>query len=102
MKGLNLVKAFARGPRPVSRLNTWTCRQCLQHARRVKGSSKRGYSSESNRSLPKQPRTKLLVALAAGAAASSSPLWWESFTEFCEPALRSGRVASTLAVCINE
>lgn len=102
MKGLNLVKAFARGPRPVSRLNTWTCRQCLQHARRVKGSSKRGYSSESNRSLPKQPRTKLLVALAAGAAASSSPLWWESFTEFCEPALRSGRVASTLAVCIND
>jgi aarF domain-containing kinase len=111
MKGFNFAMASALArtiPRAVSMRGVWTCRQCLLQSRGSKiGEQVRVYARRSNgkgsfkSSKPKR-RGRVIVAAAGGALGVTAVAFTDDVKHAYEAVERTGRVVSTLAVCINE
>jgi len=113
MKGFNfaMVSAVARTiPRAVSTRGVWTCRQCLLQSRGSRiGEQVRGYARRSNRhgggnfkSAKPKRNGRVIVAAAGGALGVTGVAFTDDIRHAYEAVERTGRVVSTLAVCINE
>lgn len=110
MKGFNLaVAAFGRTPRLLPRERLWTCRQCLQQSSNLQiGNQVRGYARKGNtygggaKSARSKRRAGVLMAAAGGALGVTAVAFTDDVKHAYGAAERTGRVASTLAVCINE
>lgn len=106
MKGFGLATSLARGG---NGLSSWTCRQCLSQtkATRIAGQV-RGYGARNGSSnaygYGARPRRKgrVLAAAAAGGVGASVLAFGDDVKHAYEAVERTGRVVSTLAVCINE
>ncbi|KAF4637348.1 hypothetical protein G7Y89_g738 [Cudoniella acicularis] len=101
MRGFNLVSAFARAsPKP------WTCRRCLLQARGATTKQSKRYSTGGSYTYanPAKPRRKGRVVLAAatGTVGATAIAFGDDVKHAYGAVERSGRVASTLAVCIND
>ncbi|KAI9771361.1 MAG: hypothetical protein M1840_002331 [Geoglossum simile] len=81
----------------------WTCRQCLHSQRRRVSSRYSTYAPPNRRVLGRRPRLRAVVLAAAGGTFGVGAL---AFTDDVKhtyaAAQRTGRVVSTLAVCIND
>jgi aarF domain-containing kinase len=112
MKGFNFAMAFASArtvPRATAMRGVWTCRQCLQSRGSRIGDQVRGYARKSNtygkaslKSAKSKKRGRVLVAAAGGALGVTAVAFTDDVRHAYEAAERTGRVVSTLAVCINE
>jgi aarF domain-containing kinase len=112
MSGFNFATAFAFS-RTASTATSWTCRRCLTQLQGTGARTKqiRGFAERKNANgngngngYSKTPRRKGRVVLAAaGGALGVTALAFTDDVKHAYGAIeRSGRVASTLAVCINE
>jgi len=116
MKGFNFAIAFAFArsvPKPMVTKGAWTCRQCLQQSRGSRiGDQIRGYArnsksktygsgSRSAKSTSKKGG-RVLFAAAGGALGVTAVALTDDVRHAYGAAERTGRVVSTLAVCINE
>ena len=82
---------------------TWTCRQCLQSQRRQVSSRSSTYAPPSRRAPRRRPRIGVVVLAAAGGSFGVGALAFTDDVKHAYAAVqRTGRVVSTLAVCINE
>jgi aarF domain-containing kinase len=113
MIGFNFatVKAFARSiERAAPTRSVWTCRQCLQQSRGSRiGDQVRGYTRSSNthgngstKSGKSKRSGRVVVAAAGGALGVTAVAFTDDVRHAYEAVERTGRVVSTLAVCINE
>lgn len=115
MKGFNFTmvtaSALARAvPRATSMRGAWTCRQCLLESRGGRiGNQVRGYARRNNaygngscKSAKPKRRGRILVAAAGGALGVTAVAFTDDLKHAYEAVERTGRVVSTLAVCINE
>jgi aarF domain-containing kinase len=113
MKGFNftMAVAFARtDPRGATTRGMRTCRQCLLQSRGSRiGDQVRGYARRSNahgnggfKSARSKKGGRVLVAAAGGALGVTAVAFTDDVRHAYEAAERTGRVVSTLAVCINE
>lgn len=116
MKGFNftMASAFAKiVPKATVTSGAWTCRQCLQQSRGSRiGDQIRGYArnsesktygngSQSAKSKSKK-RGRVVFAAAGGAMGVTAVTLTDDVKHTYRAAERTGRVVSTLAVCINE
>jgi aarF domain-containing kinase len=113
MNGLNFAMPFAFARivhgATLSR-GAWTCRQCLLQSRgRQGGNQARGYARHSNiygngiwKSAKPKRSGRVLVAAAGGALGVTAVAFTDDVKHAYEAVERTGRVVSTLAVCINE
>jgi len=113
MKGFNFAMAFAFGrpvPRAASTRGVWTCRQCLLQLRgsrigdQIRGYARRSktYGSSSAKSTRSKRTGRVVVAAAGGALGVTAVAFTDDVRHAYEAVERTGRVVSTLAVCINE
>ena len=112
MKGINLANSMlGRSGSIVSRANLapWTCRQCsAQKSKGVEvargyGTNGRTYGKSSGSSQSgKRKNGRIILAAAGGAVGISTIAFGDDIKHAYKATERSGRVASTLAVCINE
>ncbi|KAN0108216.1 ABC1 family protein-like protein [Hyaloscypha variabilis] len=111
MKGFNFAMASALArtiPRAVSMRGVWTCRQCLLQSRGSKiGEQVRVYARRSNgkgsfKSAKPKRRGRVIVAAAGGALGVTAVAFTDDVKHAYEAVERTGRVVSTLAVCIND
>lgn len=96
--------------RSASTRASWTCTQCCAKEKVARGA--RGYANRSgggnrnaNANYGKRKngsRVVLFAAASGGALGASTLAFGDDIKHAYEAAERSGRVASTLAVCINE
>lgn len=116
MKGFNFAMPFVFSrtvPRTTVTWGVWTCRQCLQQSRGSRsGDQIRGYArnskskthgngSQSAKSTSKKGG-RVLFAAAGGALGVTAVALTDDVRHAYGAAERTGRVVSTLAVCINE
>jgi aarF domain-containing kinase len=110
MSGFNSATAFAFS-RAVSAATSWTCRRCLTQfqgtgarARQIRGFAERRNAYGNRNGYSERPRRKGRVVLAAagGALGVTAVAFTDDVKHAYGAIERSGRVASTLAVCINE
>ncbi|PMD27315.1 ABC1 family protein-like protein [Hyaloscypha hepaticicola] len=116
MKGFNftMASAFAKiVPKATVTSGAWTCRQCLQQSRGSRiGDQIRGYArnsesktygngSQSAKSKSKK-RRRVVFAAAGGALGVTAVALTDDVKHTYRAAERTGRVVSTLAVCIND
>lgn len=101
MKCLNLATALGVGK---TGLSGWTCRRCtlqaqgqLKIARQIKG-----YATKAHKAPKPKKRTGVILAAAGGALGVTAVTFTDDIKHTYKAVERSGRVASTLAVCINE
>lgn len=92
---------------PRTRTNwNWTCRQCCAKEKTVKegarGYANRAGSGNANHGKRKSNGKVLFAAASGGALGASTLAFGDDIKHAYGAAERSGRVASTLAVCINE
>lgn len=113
MKGFNFAMAstFARTvPRATLTRGVWTCRQCLLQSRGSRiGEQVRGYARRNNtygngrfKSAKSKRRGRILVAASGGALGVTAVAFTDDVRHAYEAVERTGRVVSTLTVCINE
>lgn len=120
MKGFNIATSIARGATNsaggYNGLTAWTCRCCLSQTKSARvGSQFRVYSRKGHdpgRGSGRgnaytdsgRPRRKgrVLAAAALGGVGASTLAFGDDMKHAYGAVERSGRVASTLAVCINE
>jgi aarF domain-containing kinase len=98
MKGFNVARALTGVQ------SAWTCRSCTLQAQRGlrRIGQIKGYSTRSNRIPRPKKREKVLLAATGGALGVTAVAFTDDVKHAYEAIERSGRVASTLAVCINE
>lgn len=113
MKGFNFTTASAFA-RTVSRATptkaAWTCRDCLLQGKGSRiGDQVRGYARRSKtygnanwKSARSRKRGRVLVAATGGALGVTAVAFTDDVRHAYEAVERTGRVVSTLAVCINE
>src|SRR6187402_901162 len=100
MKGFNLAASLARGDsNPM--LKTWTCRQCMLQTRGTKIPQFRGYARRSNGYARPRRKGRVVLAAAAGGLGVSALAFGDDVKHAYGAMERTGRVISTLAVCIN-
>jgi len=104
MKGFTFATAVG-----LARPGPWTCHRCTQAqtiSRAVKQSrgfaSRAGYTGRAGQIPRPKRRGKILFAAAGGALGVSALAFGDDVRHAYEAAERSGRVASTLFVNINE
>jgi aarF domain-containing kinase len=113
MKGFNFSQAFtfARTVHGATLIGgAWTCRQCLLQLRGSKiGNQARRYAGRSNaygngrwKSANPKRRRRVLIAAAGGTLGATAVALTDDVKHAYEAVERTGRVVSTLAVCINE
>lgn len=101
MKGFSLASTFTR-----SSLAPWTCRRCTLQGKGHKPF--RGYSTGGNYTYEGATRPKrkgrVLMAAAgtAGLVGVTAVTYQDQVKHGYQAMERTGRVASTLALCINE
>lgn len=86
-----------------AQVGPWTCKKCLLQSRRGPRNLRqiRGYASSSKQSI--RPKRRRVVLAAAGGALALSALPFGDDAKHAYNAVeRTGRVVSTLAVCMNE
>ncbi len=106
MKGFGLATSLAKGG---NGLSSWTCRKCLSNTRTTRiGSQVRGYGARhgsghtyGHGATPRR-KGRVLAAAAVGGVGASVLALGDDVKHAYEAAERTGRVVSTLAVCINE
>lgn len=108
MKGFNFPTAstLARTV-PRAARGIWTCRQCLQSTGSKIGNQTRGYAKRSNTSgntsfKSTKSKRRVYVAAAGGALGVTALTFTDDLNHAYGAAERTGRVVSTLFVCINE
>jgi len=103
MKGINFAAAWAAKSSP----NPWTCRTCLQKGRKA-GTAKQliqeaRYSTRPNWNQQRPRRRGVYIAAAGGTALGVTGLAFTDDVRHAYEAVgRTGRVVSTLFLCINE
>jgi len=104
MKGFNFATVAG-----LAKPSPWTCHRCTQAQttfRAVKQSrgfaSRTGYTNRTGRIPGQKKRRKILFAAAGGALGVSALAFGDDVRHAYEAAERSGRVAGTLFVNINE
>ena len=123
MKGFNLTSLAKRGAGSrCNELRAWTCRRCLsqsktsrvgnqtqfrgyaQNNHNSKSGSRKGNANGDGYTDSGRPRKKVrvLTAAALGGVGASTLAFGDDVKHAFGAVERSGRVASTLAVCINE
>ena len=123
MKGFNLTSLAKGGAGSrYNGLSAWTCRRCLSQTKssrpgnqtQFKGCAQKSHSSNSwNRkgnangkghtdSGRPRKKVRVLTAAALGGVGASTLAFGDDVKHAFGAVERSGRVASTLAVCINE
>ncbi|CAG8982184.1 hypothetical protein HYALB_00003620 [Hymenoscyphus albidus] len=101
MKTFNLASAFAR-----SSLAPWTCRRCTLQAKGRKPT--RGYSTGRNYTYEGAPRSRgkgealMAAATTTGVLGATAFTYQDNMKHWYEAMERTGRVASALALCIND
>lgn len=105
MKGFNFGATITRA----SAGSTWTCRNCLSQAGRKRAGSWRGYATKNQKghtyesgTRAKRKNGRILLAAGTGALGATAAVFTDDAKHLYGAVERSGRVASTLAVCINE
>ncbi|TVY81044.1 ABC1 family protein MCP2-like protein [Lachnellula suecica] len=93
MKGLSLASVFAR-PGPAQ----WTCKQCRGVGVRQQRLYSKGYTYER----PRRKQRVLMAAAATGLVGGTALAFGDDLKHAYNAVERTGRVASTLAVCIND
>jgi aarF domain-containing kinase len=110
MSGFSFATAFAFS-RSALATGPWTCRRCLTQLQGTgtRAGHIRGFTESTNAygagtGYLKRPRRKGRVVLAAagGALGVTAVAFTDDMKHVYGAIERSGRVASTLAVCINE
>ena len=103
MKGFNFSTASTM-LRTAQRSPTWTCSQCLWRSRtkQIRGFAETRGTYRSGDSTRQRRRGRVVLAAAGGALALSVISLTVDMKHAYGAVERSGRVASTLAVCINE
>jgi aarF domain-containing kinase len=97
MKGFNFATTFGQ-------FNPWTCRRCLQHARggsTVLRQAKQ-YSTTATEIPKSKTRGRVILAATGATLGVGAITFTDDLKHAYQSAERSGRVLSTLAVCINE
>jgi aarF domain-containing kinase len=113
MKGFNFTTASvlaSSASRVAPTTRAWTCRECLLQERGYKiGNQVRGYARRIKtygngtfKSARSRKRGTVLVAAAGGALGVTAVAFTDDVRHAYEAVERTGRVVSTLAVCINE
>jgi aarF domain-containing kinase len=106
MKGFNVSFLLSAPPRTGLGLggNSWTCRKCLAQTQIIPRTQGRGYGTKRNAYTNyARPRRRVLLAAAGGfAAAGTGIAFTDDIRHGYEAVERTGRVVSTLGVCINE
>jgi aarF domain-containing kinase len=113
MKGLNFATALARqglGLRTIA-TNGWTCRLCALQARvRVKqirwygtrGNANGNGSYGNSQQYGKKRKRRVMLAAAGGALGVTTVAFTDDVRHAYGAVERTGRVVSTLTVCIND
>jgi aarF domain-containing kinase len=98
MRGFDAISALGIG-----RVATpWTCRRCALQARGGETLKQiKGYATRVKRPRP-QRKARVLLAATGGAMGAGALAFTDDLKHAYKAAERSGRVASTLFVCINE
>lgn len=104
MKGLNF--SYLQSARPSSTGlggNSWTCRKCLSQTKPICRAQGRGYGTKrSAYNNSARPRRRIILAAGGAAAAGTGIAFTDDIKHGYGAVERTGRVVSTLAVCINE
>lgn len=116
MKSFNFATTLTRGIAATGTYNgliVWTCRSCLSQTKITRvGSQFRGYARKgygynaygtgyTGRPRPRR-KGRVLAAATLGGVGASTLAFGDDVKHAYGAVERSGRVASTLAVCINE
>jgi len=102
MKGFNLTKPIGLGL--VGTSSSWTCRRCALQAQRglrTVGQAK-GYATRLRRIPRPRRKGRILLAATGGALGVTTLAFTDEIRHSYEAVERTGRVVSTLALCINE
>src|SRR3954462_10129309 len=101
MKVFNLATHLGLGVRSSFGPKSWTCRRCILQA---EGGARRFGTKSKSRSIPKEKRKgRILFAAAGGTGVAALAVGFGDDVKHAYGSVeRTGRVASTLAVCINE
>ncbi|KAE9377859.1 ABC1 family protein [Stipitochalara longipes BDJ] len=113
MKGFNFAMASAVArtvQRAVSTRAVWTCRRCLLQSRSIRTEDQvRAYARKSNaygnggsKHVKPKKRGRVIVAAAGGALGVTAVAFTDDVKHAYGAVERTGRVVSTLAVCIND
>jgi aarF domain-containing kinase len=116
MRGFNFAAQLTRrtGTGGAQGINTWTCRQCLSQARGTKpwngtGTGiRRGFATKNQYNYAnagrsrRSPNRRVLLAAATVALGATAAAFTDDVKHAYNAVERTGRVVSTLAVCINE
>lgn len=116
MKGLNFASASAWArSRPCAKTTSWTCGRCVQRATRKswvqnaaystgkRGGNGYGYGYGNGNGYQQNGRgNKVIMASAVGGVAATGLAFTDDIRHAYEAVERTGRVVSTLFVCINE
>lgn len=97
MKGFNLP--------PLSRhVSPWVCRSCTQQAGGQRGALKRSlkYSTKVPGNNASRRNRRVILAAAGGSLGIGALAFTDDIKHTYKAAERTGRVVSTLALCINE
>jgi len=95
------MRAF-RNPTLLAQGIPWTCRSCLRK-QKVSGAGKSNYTSKAGSGTVYTPRRKnVALAAASGTLGASVALFTDDVKHGYMAVERSGRVLTTLAVCMNE
>jgi aarF domain-containing kinase len=97
MKGFNLSPALRTS-------NPWTCTRCLHQAQGGLRTLKqvKEYSTRTNKIPRPRRRGRVLLAATGGALGLGAISFTDDVKHAYEAVERTGRVVSTLALCINE
>jgi aarF domain-containing kinase len=97
MKGFNLSPALRTS-------NPWTCTRCLHQAQGGLRTLKqvKEYSTRTKRIPRPKRRGRVLLAATGGALGLGAISFTDDVKHAYEAVERTGRVVSTLALCINE
>ncbi|ATZ48914.1 Bcmcp2 [Botrytis cinerea B05.10] len=116
MKGLNFASASAWArSRPCVKTTSWTCGRCVQRATRKswvqnaaystgkRGGNGYGYGYGNGNGYQQNGRgNKVIMASAVGGVAATGLAFTDDIRHAYEAVERTGRVVSTLFVCIND
>jgi aarF domain-containing kinase len=99
MKGFNFTRTLGPG----KMATPWTCRRCTLQGQGGRGIRLiKGYSTRANQIPRPKKRGRVLLAATGGALGAGTLAFTDDVKHVYGAVERSGRVASTLAVCINE
>ena len=80
----------------------WTCRSCLQKQRNTASDAVRSASNTAKGNVKRRRKAPVVLTAATGTLGAGTLFFTDDVKHGYAAVERTGRVVSTLAVCINE